>query len=95
MSHSQNILVSPQTHGARVASVACVLALAACLQACGQKGPLTMPNDNDFKQRATLPDIIRRQLPDLPNTSPNKPNTTTPPAPSQPASSAQPPAVNR
>jgi hypothetical protein len=62
-----------------------------------------MPNDEEFKQRATLPDIIRRQLPDLPNASPNKAHTPTPkptpsptaPAPSQPASSAQPPAVNR
>jgi hypothetical protein len=62
-----------------------------------------MPNDDEFKQRATLPDIIRRQLPDLPNAATNKANTPTPkptpsptaPAPSQPASSAQPPAVNR
>jgi hypothetical protein len=58
-----------------------------------------MPNDEEFKQRATLPDIIRRQLPDLPNASPNKSNPSTPsptaPAPSQPASSAQPPAANR
>jgi hypothetical protein len=61
-----------------------------------------MPNDEEFKQRATLPDIIRRQLPDLPNAS-NKANTPTPkptssptaPAPSQPASSAQPSSLNR
>lgn len=76
MSHQKTILVSPQTHGARVASVACVLALASCLQACGQKGALTMPTDNDFKQRATLPDIIRRQLPDI--SSPQAPAPATP-----------------
>jgi predicted small lipoprotein YifL len=33
------------------------------LTACGQKGGLYMPNDPDFKDRATLPDLVRRQLP--------------------------------
>jgi predicted small lipoprotein YifL len=74
-----------------------LLMLASLLNGCGQRGPLTMPNDDEFKKRATLPDIIRRQLPDLPNASPNKPNTASPsaPAPSQPASSAQPSTLNR
>jgi predicted small lipoprotein YifL len=43
------------------------------LSACGQKGALYMPNDPEFKQRATLPEIVRRQLPgtaDTPAASP-------------------------
>jgi len=100
MGQHQKILVKPHALGARAATACGLLMLASLLNGCGQRGPLTLPNDNEFKQRATLPDIIRRQLPDLPSTSPktsNKPNTASPtaPAPIQPASSAQPPAVNR
>jgi predicted small lipoprotein YifL len=99
MGQQQKILVKAQALGARAVTVCSLLAVVSLLNGCGQRGPLTMPNDEEFKQRATLPDIIRRQLPDLPNASPNKSNPSTPsptaPAPSQPASSAQPPAVNR
>ena len=103
MGQQQKILVTAQALGARAVTVCSLLAVVSLLNGCGQRGPLTMPNDEEFKQRATLPDIIRRQLPDLPNASTNKANTPTPkptptptaPAPSQPASSAQPPAVNR
>ena len=103
MGQQQKILVKAQALGARAVTVCSLLAVVSLLNGCGQRGPLTMPNDEEFKQRATLPDIIRRQLPDLPNASTNKANTPTPkptpsptaPAPSQPASSAQPPAVNR
>ena len=103
MGQQQKILVKAQALGARAVTVCSLLAVVSLLNGCGQRGPLTMPNDDEFKQRATLPDIIRRQLPDLPNASTNKANTPTPkptptptaPAPSQPASSAQPPAVNR
>jgi predicted small lipoprotein YifL len=103
MGQQQKILVKPHALGARAATACGLLMLVSLLNGCGQRGPLTMPNDEEFKQRATLPDIIRRQLPDLPNASSNKVNTPTPkpissptaPAPSQPASSAQPPAVNR
>ena len=103
MGQQQKILVKAHALGARAVTVCSLLALVLVLEGCGQRGPLTLPNDDEFKQRATLPDIIRRQLPDLPNASTNKANTPTPkptptptaPAPSQPASSAQPPAVNR
>jgi predicted small lipoprotein YifL len=60
MGIEQKILVKGTSLHARVASALCVSAL---LVACGQKGALYMPNDPDFKQRATLPDIVRRQLP--------------------------------
>lgn len=101
MGQQQKILVKAQALGARAVTVCGLLAFVSLLNGCGQRGPLFMPNDEEFKQRATLPDIIRRQLPDLPNASTNKANTPTPtptptvPAPSQPASSAQPPAVSR
>jgi hypothetical protein len=97
MGHHQKILVKAHALGARAVTAYGLLVLASLLHGCGQRGPLTLPNDNEFKQRATLPDIIRRQLPELPNASPNSSNTPTPkaPAPSQPASSAQQPAVNR
>jgi predicted small lipoprotein YifL len=48
-----------------VACVASALSAVLFVSGCGQKGPLTMPNDPDFKQRATLPDIVRRQLPSI------------------------------
>jgi len=105
MGQQQKILVKAHALGARAVTVCGGLVLASLLFGCGQRGPLTLPDDSAFKQRATLPDIIRRQLPDLPNASANKANTTTPtpkptptltaPAPSQPASSAQQPAANR
>jgi Na+/proline symporter len=60
MGIEQKILVSGVSLRAGVASALCALVL---LTACGQKGALYMPNDPEFKQRATLPDIVRRQLP--------------------------------
>ena len=65
MGSKQSILVRGS------ALVVCVAAFGVTLLAggCGQKGSLVLPNDPDFKQRATLPDIMRRQLPDLPGTS--------------------------
>jgi predicted small lipoprotein YifL len=69
------ILVRGASHVAAVASAVCV---AVVLSACGQKGALYMPNDPEFKQRATLPDIVRRQIP----------GNTTAPAATSPASAA-------
>jgi len=63
MGIEQKILVTGASLRARVATALSVVVLCA---SCGQKGPLTMPNDPDFKQRATLPDIVRRQLPSMP-----------------------------
>jgi hypothetical protein len=60
MGIEQMILVRGASLGAGVASALCAVAL---LTACGQKGNLYMPNDPEFKQRATLPDIVRRQFP--------------------------------
>jgi hypothetical protein len=98
MGIEQKILVSGVSLRAGVASVLCALIL---LAACGQKGALYMPNDPEFKQRATLPDIVRRQLPSgtaAPTTAaasnaasaPLSANTknTTAPAASSPASAA-------
>ncbi|WP_146100028.1 lipoprotein [Limnohabitans sp. TS-CS-82] len=97
MGIEQKILVRGASLGAGVASALCAVAL---LTACGQKGNLYMPNDPEFKQRATLPDIVRRQLPgntaataatpassaaSAPTTAPRK--TTAPAAPS-PANAA-------
>jgi predicted small lipoprotein YifL len=74
------ILVRATGLCANVALVTCALLLGAC----GQKGPLTLPNDPDFKQRATLPDIVRRQLPG--SSTPPAANTPSPaPAASSPA----------
>jgi len=70
MGIEQKILVSGARQGARVASFACAIAL---LAACGQTGALYMPNDPEFKQRATLPDIVRRQLPGSPAEPPANP----------------------
>jgi len=97
MGIEQKILVTGASLRACVASALCASAL---LVACGQKGALYMPNDPEFKQRATLPDIVRRQLPgntatpaadpassatSAPATAPRK---TTAPAASSPASAA-------
>jgi len=60
MGIEKKILVRGASLGVAVASAVCVVL---ALSACGQKGALYMPNDPEFKQRATLPDIVRRQLP--------------------------------
>jgi predicted small lipoprotein YifL len=62
------------------AAVATALCAALVLSACGQKGNLYLPNDPEFKQRATLPDIVRRQLP----------GATAPPVNAAPAPAAAP-----
>jgi hypothetical protein len=67
MGIEQKILVRGASLGAGVASLLCALL---ALTACGQKGALYMPNDPEFKQRATLPEIVRRQLPSPPATAP-------------------------
>jgi predicted small lipoprotein YifL len=54
---------------------------------CGQKGSLVLPNDPDFKQRATLPDIVKRQFPDLPGG--NKPAQNAASSPESAASSSR------
>ena len=78
MGIDQKILVRAGGLCASVASAVCLLA------ACGQKGNLYLPNDPEFKQRATLPEIVRRQLPG---------NPATPATP--PASAASAPAAGR
>ena len=75
MNSVAKILVRASVLAARVASVGGLCLLAAC----GQKGNLYLPDDPDFKQRATLPDIVRRQFPDMPPPrAPGAPATTTP-----------------
>jgi predicted small lipoprotein YifL len=76
MGIDQKILVTGQSLRAVVASALCA---GTVLTACGQKGALYMPNDPEFKQRATLPEIVRRQLPG---------STATPAAPTSSAASA-------
>jgi diaminopimelate decarboxylase len=86
MGIEQIILVRATALYTNMALICCALLLGGC----GQKGPLTLPNDPDFKQRATLPDIVRRQLPGNPSpASPTPPAANTPspaPAASSPAS---------
>ena len=75
------ILVRASVLAACMASVLMTLGLAGC----GQKGDLYLPSDDDFKQRATLPDIVRRQFPNMPPPKqPGNPDTpaSTPSAPS-------------
>jgi hypothetical protein len=60
MDIEQTILVRAFSLRKGVASVMCATAV---LAACGQKGNLYLPNDPEFQQRATLPEIVRRQLP--------------------------------
>jgi hypothetical protein len=60
MGIDQKILVRAGGLCVSVASAVCLVTL---LSACGQKGNLYLPNDPEFKQRATLPEIVRRQLP--------------------------------
>ena len=76
MGIDQKILVTGQSLRAVVATSLCACAV---LTACGQKGPLYIPNDPEFKQRATLPEIVRRQLPG---------STATPASPPASAASA-------
>ncbi len=81
MGIEQKILVTGTSLRACVASVLCASAL---LTACGQKGALYLPNDPEFKQRATLPEIVRRQFPGdsaAPAPAPAASATTTPAAP--------------
>jgi len=98
MGIEQKILVRGASLRACVASAVCAVV---ALSACGQKGALYMPNDPDFKQRATLPDIVRRQLPSMPAapattpasgtasaSSSTSPQNNTAPAASSPASAA-------
>ncbi|WP_100147134.1 MULTISPECIES: lipoprotein [unclassified Limnohabitans] len=82
MGIEQKILVRASALGGRVAVYASAVVLMA---ACGQKGPLQLPNDPEFQQRATLPDIVRRQLPGG-NATPNAPSPI--PAASAPVSPA-------
>ncbi|MBU3647514.1 MAG: hypothetical protein FGM56_05495 [Limnohabitans sp.] len=89
MGIDQKILVRA---GGLCASVASVMGLAALLAGCGQKGNLYLPNDPEFQQRATLPDIVRRQLPG--NTAATPATPTPSPAPA-PASKASAPASGR
>ena len=93
MGIEQKILVTGKSLRVVVASALCACTL---LVACGQKGALYMPNDPEFKQRATLPDIVRRQLPGSTATPAAAPasapthtsNMTAPAAPANAASAA-------
>ena len=82
MGIQQKILVSGLSLRVAVATALCSAAVV--LSACGQKGNLYLPNDPEFQQRATLPEIVRRQLPG---------NTATPA--NTPASGAAPAATSR
>jgi predicted small lipoprotein YifL len=82
MGIQQMILVRASALGGRVAACACAMLW---LVACGQKGGLQLPNDPEFQKRATLPDIVRRQLPGS-NPTPNAASPT--PAASAPVSPA-------
>ncbi len=85
MGIEKKILVRASALGGCVAAIAGALVL---LVACGQKGPLQLPNDPEFQQRATLPDIVRRQLPGGATSIPPSPPPATS-APVSPASSAR------
>ncbi len=82
MGINQKILVSAKKQRTGVATALFALAVFSVLSACGQKGSLYLPNDPEFQQRATLPEIVKRQLPFTEAT----PATTAVPA-SNPASS--------
>jgi predicted small lipoprotein YifL len=96
MGQQQKILVKAQALGARAVTVCGLLAAVSLLNGCGQRGPLFIPNDEEFKQRATLPDIVRRQLPGSTATPAAAPasapthtsNMTAPAAPANAASAA-------
>jgi len=86
MGIEQKILVRASALGGRVAACAGAVVL---LLACGQKGALQLPNDAEFQQRATLPDIVRRQLPGG-HAGPKAPSpTSAASAPVSPASSGR------
>ncbi len=85
MGIEQKILVRASALGGRVAAIAGAVVL---LVACGQKGPLQLPNDPEFQQRATLPEIVRRQLPGGAASSAPSP-TPAASAPVSPASSGR------
>jgi predicted small lipoprotein YifL len=70
-------------------AVATALCAALVLSACGQKGNLYLPNDPEFKQRATLPEIVRRQLPGA-TSAPATPTTPATSPAATPASAAAP-----
>lgn len=83
MGIEQFILVRATALCTNMALISCALMLGAC----GQKGPLTLPNDPEFKQRATLPDIVRRQLPGNPSSAGSTPPAANTPSPAPAASS--------
>jgi hypothetical protein len=85
MGIDQNILVRGASLRVGVASALCALL---ALTACGQKGNLYLPNDPEFKQRATLPDIVRRQLPGSTAAPATLPAPGAVPAASAPATAA-------
>ena len=74
MDSKQSILVRGQALRVCVASLLCTCVL---ISGCGQKGPLYMSNDPDFKDRATLPELLVRKLPGV---APDK-KITPPPVP--------------
>jgi len=79
MGMKQMILVRAQALSVCVATLLCASML---ISGCGQKGPLFMSNDPDFRDRATLPEIIVRKLPGVPSdrkiTPPPVPGLMTP-----------------
>ena len=79
MGMKQMILVRAQALSGRVATLLCACVL---IYGCGQKGPLFMSTDPDFRDRATLPEIIVRKLPGGPSdkkiTPPPVPGLVTP-----------------
>ena len=86
MSSEPTILVSAHALAFRMASLGALL----WLSGCGLKGNLYLPDDPDFQGRATLPEIVRRQFPDMPPprkpgedaSAPTKPSESTAPSPS-------------
>jgi hypothetical protein len=85
MGIDQKILVRGVNLRVAVATALCAVVV---LSACGQKGNLYLPNDPEFKQRATLPEIVRRQLPGATSAPAQAPSPATPAA--TPASAAAP-----
>ena len=79
MGMKQMILVRAQALSVCVATLLCACVL---ISGCGQKGPLFMSNDPDFRDRATLPEIIVRKFRGVPSdrkiTPPPLPGVITP-----------------
>mgnify|MGYP006953503348 FL=1 len=79
MGMKQMILVRAQALSVCMATLLCACVL---ISGCGQKGPLFMSNDPDFRERATLPEIIVRKFPGVPSdrkiTPPPLPGVITP-----------------